>query len=200
MSCRHDLANGTCSRCYPQTGNIDPGPEEDCEANLEGPGAVTCEEFLTKTLAETTGRDEEGKQSADRSVAASPAKSKTALFEPQQEPLYHTLLFHSLVLPAGAHRGIHHLKCHPDSFELSSRGDKSYEIRFDDREFVVGDLIFLHEWAADASTLREAEGYTGRECGPFQITCISTSEKIAVHSRGALGEGYVVLGLRPHKT
>jgi hypothetical protein len=47
MSCRHDLANGTCTRCYPDNpfkraprDRIDPGPEEDYEPNLEGPGAV----------------------------------------------------------------------------------------------------------------------------------------------------------------
>lgn len=40
MSCRHDLANGTCRRCYPETGTLDPGPEESYEPNLEGPGAV----------------------------------------------------------------------------------------------------------------------------------------------------------------
>jgi hypothetical protein len=40
MSCRHDLANGTCARCYPNTGKIEPGPEEEYEENLEGPGAV----------------------------------------------------------------------------------------------------------------------------------------------------------------
>lgn len=48
MSCRHDLANGTCIRCYPNNpckrenkDRVDPGPEEDYEPNLEGPGAVT---------------------------------------------------------------------------------------------------------------------------------------------------------------
>ena len=45
MSCRHGLALGTCSRCYPELGSIDPGPEEDHETNLEGPGAVTIEEY-----------------------------------------------------------------------------------------------------------------------------------------------------------
>jgi hypothetical protein len=29
MSCRHSLANTTCSRCYPKTGVVDPGPEEE---------------------------------------------------------------------------------------------------------------------------------------------------------------------------
>lgn len=36
MSCRHGLALGTCSRCYPETRRIDPGTEDA----LEGPGAV----------------------------------------------------------------------------------------------------------------------------------------------------------------
>lgn len=47
MSCRHDLANGTCIRCYPsnpsgrlERDRVDPGPEENYEPNLEGPGAV----------------------------------------------------------------------------------------------------------------------------------------------------------------
>ena len=41
MSCRHDLAGGTCARCYPATGKIQPGPEDDYEDNMDGPGAVT---------------------------------------------------------------------------------------------------------------------------------------------------------------
>ncbi len=46
MSCRHDLANGTCIRCYPSNpygridrDRVDPGPEENYAPNLEGPGA-----------------------------------------------------------------------------------------------------------------------------------------------------------------
>jgi len=48
MNCRHDLALGTCRRCYPSTGTIDPGPEEDYEPNLEGPGAIPRETEATK--------------------------------------------------------------------------------------------------------------------------------------------------------
>lgn len=47
MSCRHELANGTCVRCYPgnpfgreDKDRVDPGPEENYEPNMEGPGAV----------------------------------------------------------------------------------------------------------------------------------------------------------------
>jgi hypothetical protein len=45
MSCRHDLATGTCNRCYPNTGTIEPGPEEEYEPNMEGIGAVTAAEY-----------------------------------------------------------------------------------------------------------------------------------------------------------
>ncbi len=38
MSCRHDLANGTCVACYPDTGKVDPGLGPHAP-NLDGPGA-----------------------------------------------------------------------------------------------------------------------------------------------------------------
>jgi len=44
MSCRHDLACGTCKRCYPSTGTIEPAPESEYEDNLEGLGVITKEE------------------------------------------------------------------------------------------------------------------------------------------------------------
>lgn len=57
MSCRHNLANGTCIRCYPSNpfgredkDRVDPGPEEDCGPNLEGPGATVA---LTPSSART---------------------------------------------------------------------------------------------------------------------------------------------------
>lgn len=56
MSCRHDLALGTCSRCYPETGTIDPGEEESFEPNMEGPGAVTKEAYLQELLRTPEGR------------------------------------------------------------------------------------------------------------------------------------------------
>ena len=63
MSCRHDLANGTCTRCYP--GNlhgradhdrVDPGPEENYGPNLEGPGAVTVATYNARNIG-TEGQD-----------------------------------------------------------------------------------------------------------------------------------------------
>jgi hypothetical protein len=51
MSCRHDLANTTCRRCWPSTGTVEPGPEEEYEPNMEGLGAVTREEYLAANPA-----------------------------------------------------------------------------------------------------------------------------------------------------
>lgn len=62
MSCRHVLANGTCIRCYPTNPfgredkeRINPGPEENYEPNLDGPGAVTI--AIARTVVMVT-RDE----------------------------------------------------------------------------------------------------------------------------------------------
>ena len=52
LSCRHSFALGTCARCYPGSGSIDPGPEEDYRPNLEGPGAVTEEEHRGSEVPE----------------------------------------------------------------------------------------------------------------------------------------------------
>lgn len=56
MSCRHSLANTTCRRCYPTTGTLDPGPEQDHGPNLEGPGAVA---IGSKSVGRRPDQDEE---------------------------------------------------------------------------------------------------------------------------------------------
>ncbi len=40
---------------------------------------------------------------------------------------------------------IHHLKIKPEYFKLVASGVKKFEIRKDDREFKVGDIVHLHE-------------------------------------------------------
>jgi hypothetical protein len=49
----------------------------------------------------------------------------------------------------------HELKVVPEFFDAIDRGDKTFESRFDDRGFEVGDSLHLREWTADG-------GYTGR--------------------------------------
>lgn len=67
--------------------------------------------------------------------------------------------------PATQVRRVHHLKTHPRPFHATRLGDKTYEIRVNDRDYQVGDILLLQEWRPP----EEAEphlpaGYTGLEC------------------------------------
>lgn len=80
----------------------------------------------------------------------------------------------------------HELKCWPCYFVLIACGDKSFEVRKDDRGFEIGDTLRLREW-------EPLEGYTGREL------------RRVIHwiLRGPLldliPEGVVVMEIRPEK-
>ena len=65
---------------------------------------------------------------------------------------------------AGAAR-VHDLKAWPEPFAAMLSGRKTYEIRRDDRSFMVGDELRLREWDPSpwSGTLSSARGYTGRE-------------------------------------
>lgn len=51
---------------------------------------------------------------------------------------------------------VHHLKIWPDFFAKVRRGDKTAEIRLDDRDFRIGDKLVLREWKP------RAKRFTGR--------------------------------------
>jgi ASC-1-like (ASCH) protein len=51
----------------------------------------------------------------------------------------------------------HNIKCWPEYFELLATGKKTFEIRENDRDYQVGDILFIQEW--DPETKR----YTGRQ-------------------------------------
>lgn len=69
----------------------------------------------------------------------------------------------------------HELKTHPEPFEAVVQGLKTFEYRYDDRGFNVGDELLLREWdpvcvvhpppcgAAGGSPKCRRRGYTGRE-------------------------------------
>lgn len=44
---------------------------------------------------------------------------------------------------------IHVLQTPPRYFEATARGDKSFEIRFNDRDYQVGDMLVLYCWRPD---------------------------------------------------
>ena len=85
----------------------------------------------------------------------------------------------------------HELKCWPEFFSAIVSGEKTFELRKDDRGFKVGDVLRLREWSPARP---EAHGgYTGRS---LRVTVSY------VLSGWALADGYVVMGIKliPQRT
>jgi hypothetical protein len=61
----------------------------------------------------------------------------------------------------------HYLKTWPEPYAATQAGAKSYEIRRNDRDYRVGDLLFLQEWNPTERL------YTGREM--FRLVTYKTS-------------------------
>jgi hypothetical protein len=79
----------------------------------------------------------------------------------------------------------HDLKCWPKFYQAILDGDKSFEIRKDDRNFHVGDELLLREW--DPIT----KCYTGRSSYWKIIYILASFEGLA--------PGFVALSIRPVK-
>ena len=54
----------------------------------------------------------------------------------------------------------HRLKVNPDHFAAILDGTKTFEVRRDDRNFAVGDILWLREWVAPNS-FEGSSHYTG---------------------------------------
>lgn len=80
----------------------------------------------------------------------------------------------------------HELKCWPEFFQATYSGLKNFEVRNNDRNFAVGDIVRLEEWSPD-------RGYTGRYL-IRNIRYVLTSEMIDT-KEPAIFPGYVVLAL-----
>ena len=78
---------------------------------------------------------------------------------------------------------IHELKISPKYFDDVKSGNKRFEIRKDDRDYKVGDLITLKEY--------ENGQYTGREIKNIPIRYILRN----VTFEYGLMDGYCILGL-----
>lgn len=64
---------------------------------------------------------------------------------------------------------IHELKTHPKYYHECKRGSKKFEIRKNDRDFKVNDILVLQEFLPSGDL---GEGYyTGEEC-KFKVTSI----------------------------
>lgn len=78
----------------------------------------------------------------------------------------------------------HALKTWKEFYSLLEKGDKTFELRKDDRPFEVGDILLAQEYD------KEKKEYSGKE-NPFVITFI-------LRDAEALGlkKGYCVLGIK----
>jgi hypothetical protein len=77
----------------------------------------------------------------------------------------------------------HELKTHPPYFGAVLSGAKRFEIRVNDRDYQVGDLVLLREWDP------EAGAYTGAVLRR-RISYVTEAEGL-----GLLREGVVVFGM-----
>lgn len=59
----------------------------------------------------------------------------------------------------------HELKTDPDVYQAMKAGWKNFEIRFNDRDFVVGDILLLRETRHSGEQMESGYplGYTGEE-------------------------------------
>lgn len=69
---------------------------------------------------------------------------------------------------------LHVLKSLPEFFEPAIVGEKTFEIRRNDRDFRVGDLVLLYEWS-DA-------GFTGRVSDVYSIEYVFPGGKFGLDS------------------
>lgn len=80
----------------------------------------------------------------------------------------------------------HELKTWPVFFESIRNGDKTFEVRKNDRSFQRGDVLWLREWHPGGTSGRS--GYTGND-EYRTVTYVLTGDEWGIK------EGYCVMGL-----
>ena len=78
---------------------------------------------------------------------------------------------------------VHELKCSPEYFDALASGEKTFEVRRDDRGFQKGDELVLHKYRSDG------RGYMGEKVRR-RITWILTGGQLGIEP------GFVVMGLK----
>lgn len=89
----------------------------------------------------------------------------------------------------------HVLKSWPEFFDALTNGHKTFELRRNDRDFVVGDVLVLREWKPHAPRNIEGE-YTGREARRLVTYVLHGAGVGCVEPLKGLAIGYCILGLR----
>jgi hypothetical protein len=83
-------------------------------------------------------------------------------------------------------RIIHELKTIPVYFSRTETGTKKFELRRNDRDFQVGDILRLEEWIPESKT------FTGKQIDA-EVTYILNSQSPAVEH--IIQDGWVVMGI-----
>jgi len=85
----------------------------------------------------------------------------------------------------------HELKTDPEVFTSLERGDKTFELRYNDRGFKVGDTLKLRETVHSAAELKKGAQllYTG-----YWLTA-EVTHAIYGPAWGALEEGWVIMSI-----
>jgi patatin-like phospholipase/acyl hydrolase len=76
----------------------------------------------------------------------------------------------------------HELKTWPEHFEVMRRGEKTFEVRKNDRDFKVGDFLHLLEWNP------KTKKYTGRDL-------IRPVKHILLGGQFGIELGYIVMSI-----
>jgi hypothetical protein len=88
--------------------------------------------------------------------------------------------------------GVHILKCWPEFLDAISDGRKTFELRRDDRDYLVGDTLELREY--DPAT----DQFLARSCVVF-VTYVMRAGRPAYplddRATEGLREGYVIMGI-----
>lgn len=77
---------------------------------------------------------------------------------------------------------VHELKTWPEYFEMIESGEKTFEVRKNDRDFQTGDTLFLREYNPTT------ESYTGQ-------SMVKTVSYILHGGNFGIESGYVVMGI-----
>lgn len=83
----------------------------------------------------------------------------------------------------------HDLKCWPEFFDDLVVGDKTFELRKDDRNFQIGDTLLLREW------IPKTEKYSGRKLTRRVTYKLEHREGAGCAADFGLKPGYAILGI-----
>jgi hypothetical protein len=84
---------------------------------------------------------------------------------------------------------VHDVKCWPDFFDKVASGKKTFEVRRDDRNYMLGDYLLLREF--EVKPRQEDSDYTGREL-TVEVTYVMRGRP-----NNPIAVGFCVMAIRP---